>query len=74
MQFSWADFFIAFFIVNSIPHLLVARMDIRYLSGFGFGAGRNIAYSVWNIMLAGGIAIWAYGWSGVLKTEHFWRS
>lgn len=61
MAFTWADFFTGFFLANAIPHLVAALMDIKFMSGFGFGKLQNIGYSIFNISLAGGIMLYFGG-------------
>lgn len=72
MKLNLLDFLVAFFLANSIPHLVVGIMDIRFLSLFGFGAKANIAYSVWNILLASAISIYVYGVEALLYNGFFW--
>ena len=66
------NFLTGLFLANSIPHLVVGVMDIRFLSLFGFGGKANIAYSVWNVCLAGSIAIYAHGLDALLYNFFFW--
>lgn len=72
MEFSLVDFLIGFFLANSIPHLVVGIMDIRFLSLFGFSAKANIAYSIWNILLASAISIYFYGIEALMHDALFW--
>ncbi len=72
MQPGLAAFFVGFFLANAISHMLVALWDVNFASGFGMGKNRNIAYSIWNIALAGGLAIYAYGLDALLSNAFFW--
>ena len=60
-MFALQDFFIGFFLANSLPHFVAGFAEIRFLSLFGFSAKGNIIYSVWNLFLASAIGYFFYG-------------
>lgn len=49
MTFSLADFFIGFFLMNAMPHLLFGLYRIRFISLFGLSPMGNLAYALFNI-------------------------
>lgn len=52
MEFTLIDFFIGFFLMNAMPHLLFGLLKIRFLSAFGFSPKGNIAYAFLNVAIA----------------------
>lgn len=52
MQFTIIDFFIGFFLMNAMSHLLCGLFGTRFLSAFGFSNTGNIAYAFLNIAIA----------------------
>ena len=52
MQFTFIDFFIGFFLMNAMPHLIFGLLKIRFFSLFGFSAGGNLAYAFLNVIIA----------------------
>ena len=52
MQFTFIDFLIGFFLMNAMPHLIYGQTKIRFLSLFGFSSLGNLAYSVFNVVVA----------------------
>lgn len=40
------DFLIGVMVMNSMPHIVVGLMDIRFLSAFGYSPRANIAYGL----------------------------
>ena len=71
MQFTLTDFLIGLFLANAIPHLLMWQTRSRFLSLFGFTPVANLLYSIWNVALAGGIFLWAYGPKSLLQNGLF---
>jgi len=52
MQFHIMDFFIGWFLMNAMPHLLVAQTEVRFLSLFGFSVKGNYAYAAFNLIVS----------------------
>jgi hypothetical protein len=52
MDFKSIDFFIGFFLMNAMPHMLFGLYQIRFLSLFGFSASGNLAYALINVVVA----------------------
>lgn len=52
MQFTLIDFFIGFFLMNAMPHLLFGLLKIRFISAFGFGSTGNVVYAFLNVVAA----------------------
>jgi len=52
MDFALFDFFIGFFLMNALPHLLFGLLKIRMLSAFGFSPLSNLAYAFLNVAIA----------------------
>ncbi len=52
MQFHISDFFIGWFLMNAMPHLLVAQTEVRFLSLFGYSIKANYGYAVFNLFVA----------------------
>lgn len=52
MEFTLADFFIGFFLMNAMPHLLFGLLKIRFFTAFGFSSKGNMAYALINVVLA----------------------
>jgi len=61
MPFSLIDFFIGFFLMNAMPHMLFGLIRLRFLSAFGFSAPANIAYAFLNVIIAGLLYNYQYG-------------
>ncbi len=72
MSIGWVDFLIGLFLANAIPHLVVGRMDIRFFAVVGYSAKANIGYSIWNVLLAAAISIYAYGFAAFWGNTLFW--
>jgi hypothetical protein len=52
VEFSLIDFFIGFFLMNAMPHLLFGLLKVRFFSAFGFSASGNLAYAFVNVVTA----------------------
>jgi len=52
MEFTLIDFFIGFFLMNAMPHLLFGLLKIRFLGAFGFSPLGNVAYAFLNVAIA----------------------
>lgn len=50
--FTVIDFLIGFFLMNAMPHMLMGILNVRFLSLFGFSAGANYRYAVFNVVAA----------------------
>ncbi|MEM7801559.1 MAG: hypothetical protein AAF633_20355 [Chloroflexota bacterium] len=61
MTFTLTDFFIGFFLMNAMPHLIFGLFRIRMLSLFGFSPQANLAYFLVNLTVASGLFQFKYG-------------
>lgn len=52
MQFVPTEFFVGFFLMNAMPHMLFGLLGIRFFSLFGFSAQGNLAYAFLNVVVA----------------------
>ena len=52
MQITLIDFFIGFFLMNAMPHMLFGLFEIRFLSLFGYSSRGNLAYAFLNVAVA----------------------
>ena len=68
MQFTLIDFFIGFFLMNAMPHLIFGMLNMRFLSLFGFSAAGNVAYAIVNVIIATVLFHIQYGIRSI--TEH----
>lgn len=68
---NWIDFFIGFFLMNSMPHFVLGIWKGRMFSAFGFGNKQNIAYSLLNFGMAFGLFLYEYGWEGFRENGIF---
>ncbi len=52
MEFTLIDFFIGFFLMNAMPHLLFGLYNVRMISAFGLSPLANLIYSFVNVTVA----------------------
>ena len=61
MELNGADFFIGFFLMNAMPHMLFGLIRLRFLSLFGFSEKGNLLYGLVNVAAATGLYHYQYG-------------
>lgn len=52
MPFQFKDFLIGVFLMNAMPHMLFAMMNIRFLTLFGFSGLANLLHALISVGLA----------------------
>ena len=67
LPFSIPDVLIGFFLMNAMPHLIFATMQVNFISPCGSTTGGQLTWSAINVLLALTVFHFQYGFGTLLQ-------